>query len=134
MAVQLDIFTKRKARRQRLASEFEVHCLLADTLKLSISPGWIWWHTPNGGQRNLGEAGRFKRMGVRAGILDFLFVAPPLGQLHALELKQGYGKPTEEQARFLEAVVAAGGKSAWVTGFDEAIEVLRGWGAVRIRL
>lgn len=133
MAVQLDLLTRRKARRAPGASEFEVHCLLADTIRLSLTPGWTWWHTPNGGFRSTAEAGKFKRMGVRAGVADFLLVGPG-GIIHALELKVPGQKPSEAQLLFLEEINRAGGKALWVVGFAEAIATLKAWGAVRVRL
>lgn len=48
-------------------------------------PGVVSWHTPNGGKRDRVEAIRFKMIGVRAGIPDYLFL---WGGLYGLEFKE----------------------------------------------
>jgi len=55
-------------------------------------------HIPNGGKRNVREAARLKKQGVRAGVSDYL-LAYPCGGYHGLwiELKAGRGKPTKPQ-------------------------------------
>jgi hypothetical protein len=108
--------------------------MVADTLRLNLKPGWIWFHPPNGGFRTTAEAGKFKRMGVREGVSDFILIAPPGGRVHALELKKAGEKPSEAQVAFLEAVRAAGGQAAWVGGYVDAVRVLGEWGALRRRV
>jgi hypothetical protein len=130
---QTDLFTKR-TRKPPPALEFAVHAMLADTLRVALMPGWLWWHTPNEGARSIGEAGRLKRMGVKAGVSDFLLISPPAGRLHALELKRRGKKPTPAQMSFLALVRLAGGHSEWTDTFDGALVILKRWGAVRITL
>jgi hypothetical protein len=139
MTVQPDFWIK---GRLPPAPEFAVHCLIADTLRRSLSPGWIWFHVPNGekrparidkrGRRISKEGGRLKRMGVLPGVSDFLLIAPPSARLYALELKRRGETPSEDQRLFLRAVRAAGGAAEWVDSFDGAIAVLKSWNAVRI--
>jgi len=128
---QLDLYPTRR-RRAPPALEFAVHCLIADLLRVSISPGWLWWHTPNGEARSKATAGRLKRMGVKPGVSDFLLVGPPYARLHALELKRSGYAPTADQNRFLQCIVDAGGVAEWVDSFDAAVRVLKSWGAVRV--
>lgn len=58
-------------------------------------------HVPNGGARSAAEGGRFKAMGVKAGIPDLLL---PLRNDHYgagwWELKVGKNKPTDHQLRW----------------------------------
>jgi hypothetical protein len=133
MEDQLSLFTKRKARKAPAAREFDVHCVIADTLRLSLAPGWLWFHCPNGELRSKATAGRLKRMGVMAGVSDFILVGPPFGTLHALELKRQGDRPEDHQLAFLERVTLVGGRSAWVDSYEQAIAVLKDWGAVRVR-
>ncbi len=143
MRPERDLFGKRVAK-PKPAAEFLVHCMIADTLRLGLTPGWVWFHPPNGGERSAFvnrqgkrvslEGGRLARMGVKAGVSDFILVSPPIAQLHALELKRKGEKPSDEQDAFLEAVRAAGGQAEWVDDYKRAIEVLHGWGALRITL
>jgi hypothetical protein len=146
MTGQLSFFAgpRQRGRKPPPAPEFAVHCMVADTLRRWASPGWVWFHPPNGGERPAFvnrhgkrisvEGGRLQRMGARPGVSDFLLVAPAGGRLHALELKRRGDRPDEAQTAFLEAVRAAGGISAWTDSYQGAIEILKGWGALRTRI
>lgn len=133
---------KRAAHLHKSPPELEVHFMIADALSYGIEPGWFWWHTPNGGERVAfinakgkrvsPEAARLKRMGVKPGISDFLLLSPT-GDLHALELKREGKIPTVDQLYFLRIVDRSGGQAAWVDNFDDAMSVLKNWGALRIR-
>jgi hypothetical protein len=132
---------RKRARASKPLPEIDVHCMIADVLMMTLKPGWIWWHTPNGGERPAFinakgkrvsiEAARLKRMGVKPGISDFLLLSPT-GELCALELKREGMSPTVDQTDFLVAVRMAGHRSAWVDNFDDAIKVLQSWGCLRI--
>lgn len=121
--------------------EYEVHVAIADVLQYATAPGWIWFHVPNGGERPTKvnkrgqqyspEASRLKRMGVKPGVSDFLFVAPGRGQLHVLELKRQNEKPNADQVAFMNDVVQAGGQAAWTDNFNGAMTILQRWGAIR---
>ena len=79
---------RQRGIRPPRASEFATHCAIADTLRVGISPGWIWFHPPNGELRLDGAGARLKRMGTKPGASDFILIAPPAGRSHALELKR----------------------------------------------
>lgn len=146
MTGQLSLFKSARQRgtKAKPASEFAVHCAIADTLRVSLCPRWLWWHTPNGGERPAFinkhgrrisiEGGRLQRMGTRKGVSDFILTGPPGGRLHALELKARGEQPDDDQIAFLEAIRAAGGQSAWVDSYEGAIGILKAWGAVRVSL
>lgn len=122
----------RRARvLHKVPPELEVHFMIADLLRFSLKPGWIWWHTPNGDFRNKATAGRLKRMGVLPGVSDFLLLSPD-GDLHALELKREGKRPTPEQIAFLSAVFKAGGTADWCDNFDDAVEIFKLWNCVRL--
>lgn len=131
---QLNLFKGKRQRgvRPPAALEFRTHCAIADALRVGKAPGWLWFHPANGELRDKAAAAKLLRMGVLAGCSDFILSGPPEGRLHAMELKRRGRRPTDEQERFLEAVRAAGGKAEWVDGFDQAIELLKGWGALRL--
>lgn len=112
--------------------EFVLHCQIADLLTIAISPGWVWWHTPNGELRSKVTAARLKRMGVRPGVSDILLVSPYGAKLHALELKRHGKPPTAAQHTFLNAIDACGGRSDWTDSFDHAVAILSSWGAIRV--
>ncbi len=71
-------------------------------------------------------------MGVRAGVPDFTLILPSSGKAAFLELKSRKGRLSPAQREFREACMAAGALWAMARTTDEAIEVLRSWGAVRI--
>jgi hypothetical protein len=139
---QLHLFRGRRQRGRKAPppKEFLVHCAIADTLRRWIEPGWIWFHVPGGEERpaRIGPDGkrfspageRLRRMGLRPGVSDFVLIAPPLGRVHALELKRHGKQPTEAQLAFGGELTAAGGVFAWTDTYAGAITTLQSWGAL----
>lgn len=84
----------------------------------------LFFHPANGGSRNKAEAGKFKGMGVRAGVSDLVILEPvgagPVVFWHGLmvELKATNGKLSEHQTTFLLAAQERGYKVAVVYTFD----------------
>jgi hypothetical protein len=115
------------------ASEFELHCAVADTLRKCGTKSWVWLHIPNGGWRTKAEAAKFTRMGVKAGVPDLLLIGPT-GTHYWLELKTKYGRLTDEQADFVGELAGRNVPHAVAWGYDEAIAHLKAWGAVKVSL
>jgi hypothetical protein len=130
-ARQLRLFAGRRQRgiRPLDASEFQIHCMVADVLRRWSMPDWRFTHIPAGEHRTAATAGRLKRMGVSAGWPDFLLVGPRL--VCFLELKTRKGKQTEAQADVAAHLMASGCQYALVHSFNEALMILQHWGAVR---
>jgi hypothetical protein len=63
-------------------------------------PHLMIFHVPNGGNRNLQEALKFKRMGVVPGVADFLMFL--YGANVAIEMKDEGGKQSDAQKKFQE--------------------------------
>lgn len=112
--------------------EFVVHTQVADLLTIALSPGWLWFHVPNGELRNKIIAARLKRMGVKAGVSDFILIAPYGARVHALELKKQNCKPTKLQDAFMAHVRSIGGEAAWTDSFEGAHHILATWHAIRV--
>lgn len=106
---------------------------LEDDMAVSVAnyirlqyPKVLFSHVPNGGKRNAREGARFKRMGVRKGIPDFLIFETNDPNLRgvALELKVKPNKPSPEQVE----VIAELKRLKWVAeicySFDEAQKIL----------
>ncbi len=129
-ARQYSFFAELRPKKPPPPIERRTHIALADLLQRAITPGWIWLHVPNGELRTEKTGALLKRMGAKAGVSDFLLIAPPKGWVHCLELKRKGLKPTAEQRAFLVAVEAAGGRAGWADNFDDAVWLLRQWGAV----
>lgn len=79
-----------------------------------------YWHTPNGGSRNVVEAMKLKRMGVKRGVPD-VFGAIAVGGYHGhfVEMK-AHGGTVEKAQRELHELLRAGGYRVDVCfGWDE---------------
>jgi hypothetical protein len=132
MPGQLGLFQgpRQRGRKPPPPSELALHCLIVDTLKRWIMPGWFYAHVPNGEQRSQPAAIKLLRMGVRAGVSDLILFGPPTASLHALEIKRKGSYPTRTQIEFIHIVRAAGGKADWIDSYEEALAVLQDWGAL----
>lgn len=85
------------------------------------------FHIPNGGSRGKAEAGRFRAMGVRAGVPD-LFLPVAKSGWHGLfiEMKrQRGGRVSDEQKAWIYALVAQGYLAIVCRGAEEAIENIK---------
>jgi hypothetical protein len=126
---QRDLFTKR-VRKAPPALEVALHCMVADILTKWSMPGWRWTHLPFGEYRPPATAARLKRMGVQRGWADFLLMSP-YGVPHFLELKRRGVALSDAQEEFGEWCRARNVPFEWTDRFDTAVEILKGWGAVR---
>lgn len=114
----------RDGKMKHLESSLQITCVEYFDLKYPHLKQLLF-HIPNGGKRNIREAARLKRMGVRAGVADF-FLAIPRGGYHGLfiELKVGKGKLTDSQKAFTDAVAEKGYLTAEVRSVDGFIELI----------
>jgi hypothetical protein len=134
---QLDLL---KGPRQRgtkppPALERQSQIMLKRTLDdyRGLAPGWEWFHIPNGELRTEKTGGLLRAMGAKAGVLDLEFLSPT-GRPYFLELKRGRQPLTEAQEAFLSRMLARGVTCAVARSYGEAIEILKGWGAVRVEV
>ena len=130
---QIDLFTKR-VKKPPAPLERAVHIAIADTLRVGLLPGWLWFHPANGELRDNATGALLKRMGVKPGVSDFVLMAPPHGRMHVLEIKRRGMTPTPAQYEFLDSVTISGGQAAWCDSYDQAVEILKEWGALSERL
>jgi hypothetical protein len=129
---QINLFTRR-VRKPPPAPEFSFHGLVADLLGRWLSPGWRFTHIASGEFRSEATAGRLKRMGVIPGWPDFILLSP--GALaHFLELKRRGRKLADDQEDFAEYAQAHGYPFEWTDNFDQALAILRRWGAIKTRI
>lgn len=99
---------------------------VARYLEHALSPDISWWHTPNGGKRSKAEAGRFKAMGVKAGIPDLLFFHR--SQLDAIELKVGKNNLTSKQEDVRDQLLREGARYAVCRSLSDVCDTLDEWG------
>ena len=86
----------------------------------------LLFHIPNGGSRGKAEAGRFRAMGVKAGVPD-LFLPVPRGTIHGLfiELKRlKGGRVSKEQNEWLNALFNQGYAVHVCCGWEDAAHVI----------
>ena len=100
---------------------------LVHTLRI-VAPDVLVWHTPNGGKRDAREAALFKAMGVLPGIPD-LGLCWAIARIGFMELKAGRNGPTAAQAEMHERLKAMGFLVAIALDVEEALAILRAWGA-----
>ncbi len=111
--------------------ERRLSIVVADFLREAAPKGLIWSHFPSGEHRTEKTGGLLKRMGLRRGVPDFLFVLPG-GAAAFIELKIAAGRLSPFQVEFRESCELAGAKWALCRSLDEVIATLGGWG-VRLR-
>jgi len=113
--------------------EIELHIPLADLLRRFAKPDWKWAHYPAGEHRDIRTAQKLKAMGVQRGWPDFVLFDPS-GRLHALELKRQGNNLTEDQEDFQTWCITHAVPHAVAWSFDEALNVLTAWGALRVSI
>jgi len=84
---------------------------------LAIEPGVIAWRSNT---RTLRLGGRLTRFGLGNGSADVIGLVSPSGRFLALELKTETGRVSDEQKKWGQAVVKAGGMYAVVRSVAEA--------------
>ena len=104
----------------RQVSENEVH-MLAWQWVCEAYPDLLIFHVPNGGNRNLAEALKFKRMGVLPGVADFLMFAEAD---IAIELKDKGGDQSKAQKKFQKKWEALGKTYTIARSLEEFKEII----------
>jgi hypothetical protein len=81
---------------------------------------------PNGGKRNILEASRLKKQGVKKGISDMFLPIPSKG-FHGLwiELKAKEGKATKEQVEWLDKMATQGYAAIICYGWQDASKAIQ---------
>lgn len=74
----------------------------------ALRPDVVYFHVPNGGDRDPREAKRLKQSGVKAGVPDLIFLAHQ--RFYCLELKEpgGKGRLSKAQEVMHPRLIAAG--------------------------
>lgn len=108
------------ARRQRLpeAADIKPGSLVGDYL----------FAIPNGGRRDMREAVRLKKEGVKAGVSDLILPIQRKGLAGLwLELKAPGNKPTAKQIEWMELMRLAGYAANWSDSWTSAAEIIRNY-------
>ena len=113
---------------KRKSPEADLQIAVAQYLNLALPKGAIWFAVPNGGTRNLREAVKFKRMGVKAGIPDIIILHQ--SKAFCIELKSGNGVVSKVQKAMMLALFEAGFVVAVCRSLDEVAAFLQAVGLV----
>lgn len=105
--------------------ERRIHIQIADWLR-QVGPECLWFHIPNGGNRNAWTGALLKRMGVKAGVSDFIFLAG--GKAYFMEVKAPGGRLSRAQRIFLEECENHSLPWALVMSIDDVRQALADWG------
>jgi hypothetical protein len=113
-------------------SEDDIQIQVADHAALFQKQcGFLFFHVPNQAMgKALGKGGlykmvRLKRMGLRPGVADLVFVKA--GRAYFLEMKKPGGRQSDSQKLFEADCLLAGSEYAIANSFDMAINILRKW-------
>jgi len=91
---------------QKNSEEYIQIYLVSFLKKLQAEQVFLFWHTPNGGSRDKREAGKFKLMGMLAGVPDIIILAKD--KMHFVELKKNMGALSPVQKDFIGKAEALG--------------------------
>jgi hypothetical protein len=80
----------------------------------------VYYHCPNGGNRDAVTGAKMKKAGTKKGVPDLIILSHKL----VVELKVGRNKPTAEQEWWLEQYKAIGWKAVWVNSIDEFLDLI----------
>jgi hypothetical protein len=113
----------------RSQPERAIQRALVKHLHARCKPEVLWFHVPNGGQRDVRVASQLKAMGTKRGVSDLLFFHNR--EFFALELKADGGRASPEQMEFQSKFNSTGGYSVIAEGLDEAIRIVEMWGLTK---
>ena len=103
---------------------------LVRLMNLLVKPNIVWFHVANQRNSKPYHGALLKRMGVKAGVPDLVFIAPG-GLVYFMELKVKGSYASPEQKAFLESLKLLGCRGEIVYSVDEALLLLKMWGLLR---
>lgn len=94
---------------------------------LAAQCGFIFFACSNEGtdRANPARLAKLKRMGLRPGVADLVFVKE--GRAYFLEMKKPGGKQSDNQIDFQLDCALVGAQYAVAWSFEEAVGILQGW-------
>ena len=110
-------------------SEQSIHETVWALFQAFKAPGALIFHVPNGEKRGPRVAAKLARMGVVAGVPDFVCMAR--GRVCFLELKRAKGRVSTAQAEFCGQAYAHGVTTHVARSVEEAVEFLQNIGVLR---
>lgn len=125
----------RVAERAKAMRRGDLETLLQiDTVEMFeavLPPEVIWWHVPNGGQRNKLQAITLWAMGAKRGVPDLQLLwpgaAPGISEVGFIELKKEGGRPSPEQKDLHPRLCAIGCHVGIARSLPEVRALLDRW-------
>lgn len=119
---------------KKASPELSLHLAVAELLTRFAEPGVVFWHT-NNTTSSARYGAKLKRMGVLAGVADFIVIVPGMStttsRVAFMELKAPKGRLSDSQQSFRSSVEHAGCFYEVIRSVDEATDYLRDIGALR---
>lgn len=106
--------------------EVSLHMSVAAYLRHAWPADLLFFHVPNGEQRDARTGAKLKAMGALAGVPDFALHLPR-GQVGYIELKTAAGALSETQLAFRESCIAHGHGHAVCRSLDEVEATITRW-------
>jgi hypothetical protein len=124
---------KRMIRPRRIdASESSLQVQLLKELTYKLRPDVRVLAIPNQSNRHINNAVRMKAEGMMRGAADLLFMFPVSeGAVGWLEMKRRTGSLSDHQHGFKSICAMLGHRWAMARSVDQALDVLRGWNALK---
>lgn len=117
------------SKAPRKHPEAQLQKAVVQYLMLTGAPNMLYFSIPNEAKRSPRTAAELKRMGMRPGVADLCVVIE--GKAHFMECKSPDGILSREQEKFRTDCWLIGSPYACVNSINEALTILRGWGALR---
>ena len=117
------------AQSRRAAGEHNLQARVLRYLVENHAPDIFGFAIPNAGRRSCRAAASLKAEGMMRGVADTCIMLPE-GRTGWLELKTLKGRQSDEQRGFQARCWRLGHEYALARTFDEAVAILRRWGAV----
>ena len=118
------------AQYRQTAREHDLQVSLIEYLRLHVHPSVHYFAIPNAAKRSWQTAKRMKAEGLTAGVADICIMLPH-GKAAWLELKRGDEQQSAEQVAFELICSTLSHPYAIARTFDQAIAILRRWGALK---
>jgi hypothetical protein len=138
---QRDLLTQRWSKvRGKEPSELQIQIALVEHLGYRLRQDVVYFHVPNGEQRDKRTGAKLKAMGELPGVSDLVFVwfeyinqETKVGVLRNLylELKAKGRKLTVAQWLFADRIQAAGAKYEIADNIDSALTILKDYGLLK---
>jgi hypothetical protein len=114
-------------------SELQIHISLVERLRWQCRDDVLWFHVPNGEERDKRTAAKLKAMGVRPGVADLVFIWRAVGGLKILflELKAPKRKPSDVQNEFAHCAQRLNCHYECADNVDDAWKIIEWHGLVK---